>query len=111
MTPLQNTLSVDVSVLETLLHDLANRRTDIAIRLELNGTSRPEHFSGVLVAAGHAIVLTHMPTRTVTTLRDLREVTGFEIDRAYKDLQPFQYYRINPRCVSLKKEKNGLLHA
>ena len=111
MTSLVHTHLIELTQLEALMRELAEQRQDIAIRLQMEGQLFPEHFSTVLVFSRHAILLTHMPTRTVTNVATLDRVTAFEIDRPHKGFSPFQRYVMNPVCERLNGRKNGLLHA
>ena len=101
---------IELTQLEYLLKELVNHQ-EISIRLKLKSQPWPEHFSTVLVFARHAIVLTHMPTRTVTNIAKPVQVAAFEIDRPHKVFLPFRRYIVNPVCERLKGEKDGLLHA
>ena len=85
----------DAGQLKELLFDLANQQQEIHIRLQLNGKFWLDHFANVLVFSKHAILLTHMPTRTVIHIPDLKDVTGFEINRAYKRFSHFHRYTIH----------------
>lgn len=111
MTTLQNPNLIELDQTENLLHELANQRQEVSIRPKTKASSWPEHFSGGLVFSRHAILLTHMPTRTVTNIPDLNRVTGFEIDLPHKIFLPFERYVINPVCERLKGKRYGLRHA
>ena len=80
---------IELAQLENLMWDLANEHR-ISIRLKIEGQAWPEHFSIVVVFARHAILLAHMPTRSVTNITDLGEVTAFELDRPHKVFLPWQ---------------------
>lgn len=97
--------------LEKLLYDLANHQREVYIRLQVNGQPVPEHFFNVLICSKHAVILTHMPTRTVMHIPDLRQITGFEIDQPYGSLRPFQHYLVSPLRELHKERIDGLLHA
>lgn len=111
MTPLQNPNLIGLDQIENLPGELANQRQEVSIRLKTKAGSWPEYFSGVLVFSRQAILLTHMPTCTVTNVPDLNRVTGFEIDLPHKIFLPFERYVINPVCERLKGKRYGLRHA
>lgn len=102
---------ITMAEFEKLLYDLATHQREIYIRLQVNGQPAPEHFFNVLVCSKHAAILTHMPTRTVASIRDLRQVTGFEIDQPYGSLRPFRHYMVSPLRELNKDRIDGLLHA
>lgn len=102
---------IDIAGLGKLLYDLGNHQREIYIRLQLNGQPVPEHFFNVLIYSKHVVILTHMPTRTVVHIPDLRQVRGFEIDQPYGSLSPFKHYMVSPPPELHKDRIDGLLHA
>ena len=105
------TSCIDHGPLQLLLEELANEQKHISIRLELGGVLWMEHFSSVLLFSQRAFLLTHMPTRSVTNIPDVNQVTGFEIDRPHKLFLPYQLYAIDPVSGVIKMKKDGLLYA
>jgi hypothetical protein len=102
----------DISQLKELLITLASERKDISIRLEIDGQSWTEYYSSVLVFSEHAILLTHMPTRTVIHISDLKNITGFQIDHPYKSFYSFHAYHISGEQQPInRKEKTFSSHA
>lgn len=69
----------------------------------------PDHFAHVIVFARHAILLAHIPTRTVTNIPDLRNVTAFQIDKAHAGFIPFQSYYVEDTVTDTLK-RDGLLY-
>lgn len=102
---------IDHGPLRLLLKELANEQRHISIRLELGGVLWMEHFSGVLLFSQRAFLLTHMPTRSVTNIPDVNQVTGFEIDHPHKLFLPYQRYAIDTVSGLIKMKNDGLLHA
>lgn len=105
------TPNIDHGSLHLLLEELANEQKHISIRLELSGVMWMEHFSTVLLFSKRAFLLTHMPTRSVTNIPDINQVTGFEIDHPHRLFLPNQHYAIDPLLGRIKLKKDGLLHA
>lgn len=87
--------TVEAFALKDLLHDLAVVETQISIRVHVKGQPPASSFASVLVFAKHAIILAHMPSRTVINITDLHEVVAFEIDRPYKAFLPHRLYSVN----------------
>jgi hypothetical protein len=94
--------AIGTGKLKALLRDLTNIETQTSIRLEINGKTLPEHFSTVLVFEEHALLLTHLPTRTVLNVPDLDEVTGFMIDKPCQSFLPFRRYLVRDASVTKK---------
>src|SRR5688500_1199006 len=91
--------AINAAQLKALLHDLAHHETRTSIRLEIKGKILPDHFSTVLVFEEHALLLTHLPTRSVLNVPDLNEVTGFIIDRPYQYFLPLHRYMLKAEPV------------
>src|SRR5688500_2365303 len=94
--------AINAAQLKALLHDLANHETRTSIRLEIEGKILPDHFSRVLVFEKHALLLTHLPTRSVLNVPDLDKVTGFIIDQPYQYFLPLQRYSVKAELVMEK---------
>lgn len=100
---------VDVHELKDLLQAIAVNNNGISIRLRLIGQPEPQHFADVLVFAKHALLLVHMPTRTVLNVPDLNQVTSFTLNRTFECFSAFQEYRvIQPHPE--KRSDDGLFH-
>ncbi|HTF30387.1 MAG TPA: hypothetical protein VK625_16155 [Flavitalea sp.] len=99
------------SQFSSLIHDLASKRNGVSIRLQFRGEQWLEHFASVLVFSKEAILLTHMPTRTVINVPDLNKVTGFEIDQPFNAFLPFQRYTIKLQNQEGEIPNDGLLYA
>ena len=97
--------AINTRQLKALLRELTIHETETSIKLEINGETHSEHFSTVLVFEEHALLLTHLPTRTVLSVPNLHEVTGFMIDKPCQSFLPFQRYIV--RDVSLTKKGRG----
>lgn len=69
----------------------------------------PDQFAQVIVVARHAILLAHMPTRTVTNIPDLRDVSAFQIDKAHAGFIPFHTYYVE-YTVPERLKRDGLLY-
>ena len=104
-------VEIEPSQFTSLLHDLASKRNGISIRLQFRGELWLEHFASVLVFSKEAILLTHMPTRTVINVPDLKKVTGFEIDQPMTAFLPFQRYTIKLQTQEGEIRNGGLLYA
>ena len=88
--------------LETLLRDLASNRTHASIKLEIGGKSTSDHFSSVPVFEKHALLLTHLPTRTVVNVRNPHDISAFLIDEPYQMFLPFRRYRVKSEASENK---------
>lgn len=99
----------DVDQLKDLLQNLANENKEISIRLQLNDDQWMGYFASVLVFSKHALLLMHLPTRTVVHIPDLKQISGFEIDQPCKQFIPFHRYYINPHVPIVANE--GLTYA
>ena len=104
-------LVVDTHRLEILLHDLAFITPGTSIRLHVEGNPRSPHFSKILVFARHAILLAHIPTRTVINLPDLYKVDAFELDKPYDAFSAFTLYVVKTKSPELKQVNDGLFYA
>jgi hypothetical protein len=91
--------------LKALLRHLANPQTRTAIRLEIKGKTLPDYFSTVLVFEEHALLLTHLPTRSVLNVPNLDEVTGFMVDQACQIFLPLRRYMVKSESVNKKVGK------
>lgn len=100
----------DLDQLRGLLENLANQRKEISIRLQLNDNQWMDFFASVLVFSKHAILLMHMPTRTVVHIPDLKQISGFEIDQPWKQFIPFHRYFIKPH-QEIIDTNDGLFYA
>lgn len=100
----------DLNQLRDLLEHLADKRKEISIRLQLNDNVWMDHFSSVLVFSKHAILLMHMPTRTIVHIPDLNEISGFEIDQPCKQFIPSHRYFIKPHPQAIEVN-DGLSYA
>src|SRR5687768_193966 len=100
----------DLDQLRGLLQDLAIQGKEISIRLQLNDNQWMDFFASVLVFSKHAILLMHMPTRTVVHIPDLKQISGFEIDQPYQHLIPFHRYFIKPHQEVIDTNE-GLFYA
>lgn len=103
------TSTVDIAGLTSLLQDLFSAHTGISIRMRLQQQPWPAHFAQVIVLARHAILLAHMPTRTVTNIPDLRYVSAFEIDQAHAGFIPYHTYHVE-YTVTERLKRDGLLY-
>ena len=100
---------VDVHELKDLLQAIAVNSNGVSIRLHLKGQPAPQYFADVLVFAKHALLLVHMPTRTVLNVPDLNQVASFTLNQTFECFSPFQEYRImqpHPK----KRSDDGLFH-
>ena len=100
----------DLDHLQALLQELANQRNEISIRLQLNDNQWMDFFASVLVFSKHAILLMHMPTRTVVHIPDLKQISGFEIDQPCKQFIAFHRYFIRPH-QEIADTNDGLFYA
>lgn len=100
--------TVDIAELTSLLQDLFSTHPGISIRLKLQQQPWPE-FAQVIVFARHAILLAHMPTRTVTNISDLKNISEFQIDKAHAGLIPFHTYYVE-HTVTGRMKRDGLLY-
>jgi hypothetical protein len=81
--------------LKALLRDLSSPKANVSIRLEVKGGTLTDRFATVLVYEEHALLLTHLPTRTVINVPHIDDVTGFVIDKPHLSFLPFRHYVVN----------------
>lgn len=109
MHPIQPPVkAINPGQLKCILHDLTKHHSQTSIRLEVNGEILSEHFSSVLVFEEHALLLTHLPTRSVFNIPNLDEVTAFMIDKPYQLLMPFQRYMVRTTSVTKKSRTSWI---
>jgi hypothetical protein len=84
-----------ITELRGLLQALADENKEVSIRLHADDRSWTDHYANVLVFCSHAILLAHMPTRTVINIPDLKHIRAFEIDRPYKLFKAFNRYTVH----------------
>lgn len=100
----------DAAQLRNLLHDLA-LTTSVSIRIRMENHPWPAHFSRVLVVTSKAILLAHMPTRTVTYHCDLAGAEEFELNSDHDIFSAFTPYTLKIKSPQLNHQINGRLHA
>jgi hypothetical protein len=105
------TTTIDRNDLMILLRDLAGNCKEISVRLQLAGTLWTGHFSQVLVYSGQILLLSHLPSRTVTNIPDLDEITGFMVDKPYRSFISFNSYFIHAERDGTKCIDNGSFYA
>ena len=105
-----STSTVGIREFRSLIQDLFSTRPYILIHMRLHNQSWPDQFSQVVIFARHAILLAHMPTRTVTNIPDLEDVSAFQIDKAHAGLEPFHTYYVEYAGTE-KSKGDGLLYA
>lgn len=96
------TKQIDLSEFSLMLQGLEKTRKDIFIRVQLIGEEWMEHFSNVLVFTPHAIILNHVPTRTIRYIRNINDVAAFEMNHPYSILNAFKRYYISRYSKGLK---------
>ncbi|MDQ2658412.1 MAG: hypothetical protein M3Y60_13400 [Bacteroidota bacterium] len=101
---------LDAVQLRNLLHDLA-LTTSVSIRIRMENHPWPVLFSQVLVVTSKAILLAHIPTRTVTYLYDLAGAEEFELDSDHDIFSAFTPYTLKIKSPPLNHQINGRLHA
>jgi hypothetical protein len=108
METITTTSGVKLEQFKSLLLDLESNRKDISIRLELKGELWTENFSTVLVFSRQELILTHLPTRTIQYIKDVNDITAFELDRPYIIFERCKHYQITP--VFQPFNSRGLLY-
>ena len=100
---------VVVHELKDLLQAIAVNNNGVSIKLRLIGQPAPQYFADVLVFEKHALLLVHMPTRTVLNVPDLSHVTSFTLNRTFECFSAFQEHRVIQPYPE-KRSDDGLFH-
>ena len=101
--------TVYIHELKELLHKIAVAEKGVSIRLRLIDRPASQYFAEVLVYAKHALLLVHMPTRTVLNVPDLTQVASFELNKTFENFSGCQEYKvIQPH--PLKRNADGPFH-
>ena len=95
---------------KVLITNLSEDSKHVCIRLQLSEGLWTEHYAQVLVFSNRFLLLSHMPTRTVTHIPDFCDITGFMIDVQFGSFMPFKKYFVNQSKVPVKIENNGSLY-
>src|SRR5690349_14020050 len=82
--------------LRRLLYELKDQRSDICVRFRLIGEMWQSSFARVIKLTEHGVVLLNESNRQAVAVKDLREVTQFEIDAPYQNYQPQNHYSVEP---------------
>jgi hypothetical protein len=101
--------AVYIHELKELLHKIAVADKGVSIRLHLIDRPAPQYFAEVLVYAKHALLLVHMPTRTVLNVPDLSQVTSFTLNKAFEVFSGGQEYKVI-QSHPLKRSEHGPFH-
>ena len=90
------TSDITVGELKVLLEKLAKAPDRISIRFHLKDGSLPSLYYEVLVFTSHALVLAHIPSRTILHVAQLTDVVAFEFERAFSGYEPQHRYGVKP---------------
>lgn len=94
--------AIHLCELKDLLHNLTHQESRTLVKLEIAGKMMPDYFSTVLVFEKHALLLTHLPTRSVLNVPHLDQVTAFMVDQPHQMFLPFERYVVKSESVERK---------